>query len=127
MSVIESRYPVLVLSFNNCELHGCHLDGYKDNTEALLKRLALIDEFFEGKSKVSRYRIWLNVDYSLLSDATIERIVRSIMRIEDNIIKIAVIGAGNRKSRFEKTLKKFGFCKPYCFFSDAEAAKEWLV
>ena len=127
MSVIESRYPVLVLSFNNCELHGCHLDGYKDNTEALLKRLALIDEFFEGKSKVRRYRIWLNVDYSLLSDATIERIVQSIMRIEDNIIKIAVIGAGNKKSRFVKILKKSGFSKPSCFFSDAEAAKEWLV
>ena len=57
MSVIESKYPVLVLSFNNCELHGCHLDGYKNNTEALLNRLALIDEFFEGKSKVRRYRI----------------------------------------------------------------------
>jgi len=117
------RIPVL----NNCELHGCHLDGYKGNTEALLNRLAQIDEFFDSKSKVRRYRIWLNVDDSLLSDAITERIVQSILRIEDNIIKIAIIGTGNNKRRFEKTLKKSGFCKPSCFFSDAEAAKEWLV
>ena len=127
MSEIESKYPVLVLSFNNCELHCCHLDGYKDNNEALLNRLTLIDEYFESNSKVRRYRIWLNVDDSLLSDMTIERIVQSIMRVKDNIINIAIIGAGNKKRRLEKTLKKSGFCKPSCFFSDAEAAKEWLV
>jgi len=127
MSVIESRYPVLVFSFNNCELHGCHLDGYKDNSEALLNRLALIDKYFESKSKVRRFRIWLNVDDSFLSGAMIERIVQSIVRLEDNIIKIAIIGAGNNKRKLEKLLKKSGFIKPSCYFSDAEAAKEWLV
>ena len=127
MGVIESKYPVLVFSFNNCELHGCHLDGYKNNNVALLDRLALIDEYFENKSKVQRYRIWLNIDDSLLSSVTIERIIQSLVRIEDNIIKIAIIGAGNKKRHFEKILKKSGFRKPSCFFSDAEAAKEWLV
>ena len=65
---MDLRAPVFILSFNNCELHCCQLDGFKDNKDALLRRLASIDEFFINRSKVQRYRLWFNVDENILPD-----------------------------------------------------------
>ena len=127
MSINEFKYPVMVLPFNNCELHCCSMDGYKGNSEALLNRLNSIDDYFSSKSKVSRYRIWYNVDDSILTDDIIESIAKSLYKINDNIIKIAFIGTNRKKSRFDKILHKTTFNKPVCYFSDAELAKEWLV
>lgn len=128
MGVIESKYPVLVLSFNNCELHCCHLDGYKSNNEALLNRLQLIDDYFSKNPKGRRYRIWYNVDDSDLSNDDIDKIAKSISVIRENVIKLAFIGMNNRyKIYFNRLLSKSSFYKPVKHFKDAELAKHWLV
>lgn len=128
MGVIESKYPVLVLSFNNCELHCCHLDGYKGNNEALLDRLLLIGDYFSNNPKGRRYRIWYNVDDSNLTNDTIEKIAKGISDIGENIIKLAFIGMNNRcKIYFNRLLAKSSFDKPIQHFKDAELAKNWLV
>lgn len=124
---VESKYPVLVLSFNNCELHCCHMDGYKNNKEALSNRLGDIERYFVAKPKSLRYRLWYNVDDSVLSDEIIERIAIDILAIGENIIKLAFIGAGIYKRRLTKLLKMSAFDKPFKYFGDAEIAKEWLV
>ena len=127
MSVVEFKHPVMVLSFNYSDLHCCALDGYKGNNEALLNRLKQIDDYFASKSKVSTYKLWFNIDDNVLTDDIIENIAISLYKINDNIFKLAVIGAGKKKRRFDKALRKTTFNKPIAYFSDAESAKEWLV
>ena len=116
-----------MLSFNNCELHCCALDGYKGNREALLNRSKSISDYFNSKPGTTRYRIWYNMDDSVLTDDIIESITESLFKINDSIIKIAFIGANRKKKRFDKVLRKTTFNRPVCYFSDAELAKEWLI
>lgn len=121
------KHPVMVLSFNNCELHCCSLDGYRNNSEALLSRLELIDDYFGSKPKVNKYRLWYNIDESILTVDIMESIAKSLFAMKGSIIKIAFIGVGRNKRLFDKILRRAAFDKPVRYFSDAEIAKEWLV
>jgi len=127
MIIAESKTPVLMLSYDNCEICCCHLDGYKDNREAFCRRLEQIDTFFDGGGHVSRYRVWLNIDDSNLTEDLIEKVAESVVRIKERIVKIAIVGAGKYKNRLNRLLKRNSFDKPLAYFSDAENAKEWLV
>lgn len=128
--VVESKYPILVLSYRNCELHCCHLDGYKNNTQAMRSRLGEIEAFFSGKPGSAQYRLWFNVDDTRLNRALMQEIVDSLLRVKIHIRKIAFIGlSGLQKLRFEKQLR-LGLPRetlPHAYFGDAEKAKEWLV
>jgi len=127
MNIAESKTPVLMLSYDNCEICCCHLDGYKDNREAFCRRLEQINAFFDGGGQVSRYRVWLNIDDSVLTEDLIEKVAESVIRTKEKIVKIAFVGAGKHKKRFIRLFKKTDFDKPLAYFSDAENAKEWLV
>ena len=125
LNIVESKFPVLVVSFNNCEIHGCHADGYKNNEEALAHRLSQIEAFFRPQM---RCRFWYNVDETALTGRAIELITQSVARLKGNIVKIAFIGVGGRKRRFHKTLLNAlgDHDFPTAYFADAERAKEWL-
>jgi len=127
MIIAESKTPVLMLSYDNCEICCCHLDGYKGNQENFCRRLELIDAFFDGGSQAARYRIWLNIDDSVLTEDLIEKVAESVLHINDKIVKIAFVGVGKYKNRLNRLLKRDSFDKPLAYFSDAENAKEWLV
>lgn len=43
MNAIESIAPVRGTSYNNFEIHACHVGGYQDNKAVLLKRLSQIE------------------------------------------------------------------------------------
>ncbi|MOA21428.1 hypothetical protein D3C78_1419190 [compost metagenome] len=63
---MESPSQMKILSFKNCELHCCHLDEYKKQREAFLKRLFDIEKYFMEKPDTSRFRIWYNIDETSL-------------------------------------------------------------
>lgn len=141
---MEPITAIKILSFKNCELHCCHLDGYKSQREAFLKRLSDIEQYFASKPPDNRYRIWFNVDETTLDDLLLDEIAASIIRILGHIVKIAFIGLG-RINKYKLDIKlskatnelsnvtyKFGTLAtlellPRSYFSDAEKAKEWLV
>jgi len=125
----EPPVPVLVLSYNNCELHCCHLDGYKRNRQAFLARLDTVEQYFVIKPVHRRYRLWFNLDETMLDDRSMERVAASLANIHIHIIKIAFIGIGkNKRRRFERMLKNYlrETELPRQYFCDAEKAKEWL-
>lgn len=127
--MVESKKPMIVLSFHDCELHCCHLDGFQSNTNGLLKRLEQIETIFRSKPAHAKYRIWFNMDKSNLNSDTMQLIAESISRIEEHINKIAFVGlCGVSRRRFDaklqNTLKENIL---HSYFKDAEAAKEWLV
>ena len=124
MDTIGSKHSVFLISFNYCEITCCHLDGYKNNREALLSRLSLIESFFKPNS---RHRVWYNIDDSELSDKVIEQVTQSISRVQSNIVKLAFIGAGRGKRKLKKILNDtIASSIPIGYFEDAELAKEWL-
>lgn len=130
MRVLESRTPILILSYQNCELYCCHLDGYKANTEALFKRLKEIESILISKPSHSKFRIWFNLDDNILTKSTMKVIAESIYHFEEHINKIAFIGL-QRIARWKfdfilkQTIGEATITKAY--FSDAELAKGWLL
>lgn len=83
-----------ILSFRNCELHCCHLDGYQKESQAFLKRLFAVEKYLAEKPDTARFRIWYNVDETSLDTVLMDEIVASILRIQGYIVKIAFIGLG---------------------------------
>lgn len=124
MKVIESKNPVLVISYHNCEIHVCHLDGYKTDKVSLLKRISQIESFF---NKNSRCRVWYNIDDTVLSDDVIEIIQQNILHLKENIVKLAIIGTHIKMRRFRRALNKKSLSFPVAYFDDAELAKKWLI
>lgn len=130
MGVIESKTPILILSYCNCELYCCHLDGYKSDTGALLHRLSKIERIFLSKPADAKFRVWYNLDENSLDKPTMELIAESISRFQGHIYKIAFIGLrGFAKRKFNSILEQaLGESSvPKAYFADAELAKEWLV
>lgn len=130
MEVKESKTPIIILSYNNCEIYCCHLDGYKTNTEALLNRLSKIEEIFLSKPSHARFRVWYNVDENVLDKQTMRLISESVSRFRERIYKIAFIGLdGFAKWKFDNILElTMGeICITKAYFNDAELAKGWLV
>ncbi|ABX42888.1 hypothetical protein [Lachnoclostridium phytofermentans] len=130
MKVLESRMPILILSYQNCELYCCHLDGYKANTVALYERLKEIESILTSKPFHSKFRIWFNLDDNILTKSTMKAIAESIRLFDKHIYKIVFIGLrGIARWKFDHILKQtFGnktITKAY--FSDAELAKGWLL
>lgn len=127
---MEPKNPIIILSFQNCELHCCHLDGYHEQRGSFLKRLSDIEAYFTGKPATSKYRIWYNVDETWLDQAAIAEIAESVTRMQQHIVKIAFIGMGRiqqwaLKRKLNSITGQPSF--PYSFFADAERAKEWLI
>lgn len=130
MNVLESKYPILVLSYHNCEIYCCHLDGYKDNKLALRERMKKIEDEISSKSESAKFRIWYNLDENKLDKSDMMSIIESISRIQNHLYKIAFIGLhGFFKWRFEHMLKQALSEKVVhrAYFLDAEEAKGWLV
>lgn len=130
MEIIESKTPIIILSYRNCEIYCCHLDGYKTNTNALLNRLSQIEATFLSKPSHVRFRVWYNVDENRLDKQTIKLIAESISRCFEHTNKIAFIGLdGFTKWKFNKILEHTlgQRCITKAYFTDAELAKEWLV
>jgi hypothetical protein len=130
MEIVESKTPILIISYRNCEIYCCHLDGYKTNREALLDRLSKIEAFFLSKPSHIRFRIWYNVDENSLDKQTMRLIIESISRFREHTYKIAFIGLeGFTKWRFHNILQQIpgNRCITKAYFTDAELAKEWLV
>lgn len=130
MKIVESKTPILILSYHNCEIYCCHLDGYRRNTSALLNRLSKIELEFLSKPAHAQFRVWYNVAENKLNNSTMKMIAESICRYQGHIYKIVFIGLhGITKWKFnyilERELKKMAISKAY--FSDAELAKGWLV
>lgn len=126
MQIVESKVPVLVISFRNGEIHCCHLDGYRDQTEAAMQRLSKIEASF---SACRKYRIWFNVDDTTLTPSLMAQIAQCVARLKGSVVKIAFVGAGRKKDAFDKQLNKAlqGTVLPKAYFEDAEQAKEWLL
>ncbi len=119
-----------VLSFRNCDLHCCHLDGYKKQRESFVARLKYIENYFAEKPQNAKFRIWYNVDETFVDKVLIEEIAASVIRIKSRIVKIAFIGLGPwQQWKLSKILKALtgDSSFPYTYFSDAEKAKEWLI
>lgn len=127
---MESKNQIKILSFHNCELYCCHLDGYKGEREVFRQRLISIENTFMEKPATARFRIWYNVDGTMLDSILIREITASVVRMQSHIIKIAFIGLGfmqwwhlNRILKSETGNQSLF----YAHFADAEKAKEWLV
>jgi len=130
MRIYESKYPILILSHHNCEIHCCHLDGYKENITALFNRMNIIEHELSSAPADIQYKIWYNLDESKLDKSVMKSVTESIFRLQNHISKIAFIGLhGIYKWRFENMLKQIlrNQVLPRAYFSDAELAKEWLI
>lgn len=126
MQIIESKVPVLVIPFRSGEIHCCHLDGYRDQTEAAMNRLNKIEASF---SACRKYRIWFNVDDTVLTPSLMEQIAQCLARLKNSVVKIAFVGVGRKKGAFDMLMNKAlqGTVLPKAYFEDAEQAKEWLL
>lgn len=130
MGVIESKTPILILSYCNCEIYCCHLDGYRADTDALLQRLSKIESIFLSKPADAQFRVWYNLDENSLDKHTMGLIAESISRFQGHIYKIAFIGLhGFAKRKFNGILEQAlgGLSVPKAYFTDAESAKGWLI
>ena len=130
MKVIESPRPIVLLSYRNCEICCCHLDGYQANMQALLKRLSEIETFFLQRPTHAKFRVWYNLDENDLDGRTMESIGESISKFEERIDKIAFVGVhGLTRRRFDRILGRnlAHTTLLRAYFQDAERAKEWLV
>ena len=95
-----------------------------------MKRLTNVENFFISKPTTCKYKIWYNVDETILDEILIAEIAASVVRMQNHITKIAFIGMGYfQKKKFARKLKlEVDYSPfPYSYFSDAEKAKEWLV
>lgn len=81
MKIVESKTPVIILSHHNCEIHCCHLDGYKTNTSAMLNRLSEIEAIFTAKPIHAQFRIWYNLDENILDRPVMELIIERMAYI----------------------------------------------
>ena len=131
MSIIEPKYPVIILPFRKAELYCCHLDGYHDDRKAKLFRMHDVETVFHKKPPDASFLVWYNLDESKMDGMMLEQIAGSILRIRSHVRRIAFVGLrGISKWRFERRLKrrlKGRGNMPRAYFSDAERAKEWLV
>ena len=127
---MEWTNQLKVLSFRNCELHCCHLDGYKNHRDAFLIRLTEIENYFSGKPSGFMFRIWYNLDENILDSVLLEQIASSVIQFNSHIMKIAFIGLNHaQQKKLSKKLKEKtdNAAFPYAYFSDAEKAKKWLI
>lgn len=116
MEVVESKTPIVILSYSNCEIYCCHLDGYKTHTRAMMHRLAEIEEIFLHKPNDAKFRVWYNVDENSLDRKTMQLIAESILQFQSHIYKIAFIGLhGFTKWKFDNILANtfdgIGICR----------------
>lgn len=127
---MDPTNAIKVLSFRNCELHCCHLDGYKEQSEAFLKRLSDIEQYFLSKPDTSRFRLWYNIDETTLDKVLIDEVAASISRMQKHIIKVVFIGLSKfQQVQMERKLKAYEDARylPHAYYRDAEKAKEWLI
>lgn len=124
--LIASTHPVLTLSFHNCDIHCCHLDGYGRHSQALLERLEAVEASFSGPSL---RRVWYNLDETELPAPVMAQVAQSIVRTSGKMVKVAFVGLGTQRRRFEKCLAAAlaDAVLPRAYFDDAEQAKEWLI
>lgn len=130
MDIVEPKKPILILSYNNCEIYCCHLDGYKADRDALLNRMSEIEAVFLSKPAQNKYRIWYNIDENHLDKDALKLVAESISRYKEHICKIAFIGLrGFKQKKFNKILEQIlkGESITKAYFQDAQLAKGWLI
>jgi hypothetical protein len=120
-----SIYPYY---YKEGSLLGLHYGSFFKNEEGLLARMQAEEEFIAKEILQTP----LTVDFyeTNLTDRILIEFSRSILRLQAHISRLSIVGCSSRdKLRFQKLWLKSGykFPIPVKFFSDAEAAKTWLV
>ena len=124
-----SPYAILLLPYKGGELHCVHLDGYLEDRGAFDARLSEITAYFHKKPENARFRIWLNLYGSVLSESAADAVIASLLMYREKIVRISLIGLGRRKRDFEKKLQSAlgGMSLSRSYFEDAEKAKDFLL
>ena len=110
------------------ELFGLHYGSFFADEGALLARMNAEEEFI---AKANRpLPLWIDFYETKLTDRVLIEFSKSILRLQRQIPKLALVGCSFKdRRRFHKLAKKSGieFPMPVRFFSDPEEAKTWLV
>jgi len=110
------------------ELFGVHYGSFFTNEGALLARMKAEEEFIAKANHP--LPLWIDFYETKLTDQVLIEFSKSILRLQRQIPKLAIVGCSFKdQRRFHKLGKKSGFefPMPVRFFSDPEEAKTWLV
>jgi hypothetical protein len=109
-------------------LFGLHYGSFFNDEEAILRRMRAEEQFITDS--VRQTPLWIDFYETTLTDAVLDELISSLLRLQGHITKLALVGCSFwDKRRLMKRLKKSGreFPMPVRFFSDPEDAKTWLV
>ena len=109
-------------------LFGLHYGSFFKDEEALLARMRAEEEFITNS--IRQTPLWIDFYETMLPDKVLNEFSSSILRLQDHITKLAIVGCSFKdKRRLMKLGKKSGwkFPMPVKFFSDPEDAKTWLM
>lgn len=83
--IVESKTPILIVSYHDCDLCCCHLDGYRAHTDALLHRLSDIEAILVSKPAHARFRLWYNMDDTCFDKPALKSVAESLSRYRNHI------------------------------------------
>jgi hypothetical protein len=114
--------------YKNGELFGLHYGSFFADEEAFLARMKAEEEFLLRANRP--LPLWIDFYETKLTDRVLIEFSKSILRLQRQIPKLAIVGCSFKdRRRLHKLGKKFEieFPMPVRFFSDPEVAKTWLV
>ena len=79
---------------------------------------------------VKRQRVWVDFYETSLSETVLDAFIQSMVRLQDKLVKLAIVGLGGKDQRRlgrQMKLLEIRVALPIRFFSDPEGAKTWLV
>ena len=114
--------------YKNGELVGLYYGSYFSDEEALLALMKAEEDFLANAHR--QLPLWIDFYQTNLTDRVLIEFSKSIIRLQGNITKLAIVGCSFiDRWRFGRLRKKFGFDfpMPVRFYNDPEEAKSWLV
>jgi len=114
--------------YKDGEIFGLHYGSFFSNEEGLLARMKAEEEFMTKANR--QIPLWIDFYETKLTDRVFVEFSKSMLRLQSQISKLAIVGCSFKdKRRFYKLGKKYDFelPMPIQFFNDPEDAKTWLV
>lgn len=107
----------------HCLKYGSHFRNYN----RLIELMKAEEDFIQRTKR--KLRIWIDLYETRITKNILIELVRSLTRIRNQIIKLAVVGLSFvGRWNLNRILKKYGeFPFTIKYFKDPEDAKTWLV
>jgi len=113
--------------YNGGEIHCLKYGSFFGNHDKLMALMKAEEDFIQSTNR--RLRIWIDLYETKITNMILLELVQSLLRIKDQIIKLAIVGLSYLgRWKLNRILKKQKFASQrVAYFEDPEKAKAWLV